>query len=1293
MKRKHRLFSGVLAGFLLLGVIPATGFGAEASPEIWPGYPGVDQLPAIDTIPDPFKFFDAKDDPSGDGYVSSPDEWTARRDEIKDLVQHYWLGYRWPTQPESVVGATYVADEPNTISLGFDFPPYFTSTKLNLKDEFDKLSANLLERTVEIRELVPASNPFGAPTLGDVKYTLGPAGDEEDAEALAIEAWNDGYYVAYSSFGAPSYAVLKDYTGPLSAPPATTKPVTYNTITVTNPDSGAEASFNVRVNMPTPEQIAANWGASDAKVPVVIDIGGAISQIGTLNEQGYGDIQFTPTDIYPDDSNANDGINRDGVYTKLYPYDKDVYEYASGALMAWSWAASQIVSALEQPAKNSDETWGDQLGIDPTKSLVTGHSRYGKSALFAGAFDDRISIVFPSESGGSGIQSYRYKVEGKIFGFNTSTYPEADRVYGKTEIPTVTYGQGTSWMPENAAAFLNKDNRFPFDADDIIALVAPRPFIATTGIHMHWLGNEGSVASVQAASEVYKYIGKDNAEQTNIAMLARQSNHAVYNRDLPFIIAIMDREFKQLGDTTLHVKDLFPTGDGSLNSMSYPAHDYNGISDFNSYPFDVNSSYLPWSGPNEYTLWTAQETFLVGHEVTIAAHSDAPDAKLYLPNGTEIAAVAHNGEQFTFRLTADQAQYGRYELRSVGSDKENKSVFFSAISLSDALRHATSKGDEGEENRLIGFGSRLTNNEADPPEVYIDGKRTSMNFTPSRFVNEETGLLEYGVLFHDSLFTRIANEGWDPSKTFDIRNLKFVAIPGYTFEVSFGNIYASANNSGKDGAAQFTQPISWNVERYNNGPASDNWPVIPDTKAEKDVLAEGGGTVARPEAPAPKATAFNAQIVGTKVQSNGDKTDVIIEFDTALDTREFGFGFDVADKWDTTWSDDGKQVTLALDKDKFPAGTDANLIIFRLKDTDGNMIPGPLSLSLVLPGPVPSNPGPTTPSTIDSTPIVSTNGELALPAGRPGQVSLGDEVTIDIPADATVKQLQISIRKVTDTQELLTDDEVLASPVYDIVNNPAGNFNKPVKLTFAFDPSSLTGDRQPAVYSYDETNKTWVRVDGGVIVGNRIAVEVDHVAKFAVLAVEPDDDQPSNGEPGMPTAFSDIDGHWASAGIRQAVSLGIVKGYPDGTFKPNAAVTRAEFTVMLMQALKPQQNGEELTFADAAAIKAWARQAVAQAVQAGLVTGYEDGTFRPDDDITRVEMAAVLAKALKLVPEADAGTGYADDREIPAWAKGTVAAVQEAGLIVGKNGNTFDPVGKTTRAEAVTVLLRMLQQQ
>ena len=819
------------------------------------GYPGIEALPQIDTLPDPFEFFDTKNDPNGDGYVSNVEEWGARREEIKDLVQHYWLGYKWPTRPQDVQG-----------------------------------------------------------TVKSVKNNV----------------------------------------------------VTV-TITITNPDrivdgKAVTASFDATVTLPTDEQLIAAWGSADVQVPFVINMGAGALSAANLNPQGYANVTFSTGAIYPD--STTQPIPRNGVYTDLYPYDKDQYEYASGCLMAQAWACSQIISSMEQPsAEESGKTLGQLVGLDPSRTVVTGHSRWGKAAMFAAAFDERISICIPSEPGGSGIQSHRYKVEGKIFNFNV--YPKADRVYGKTEVHTVSYGQGNSWFPETAAMFVAHDNQLPFDQHEIIALVAPRPFFVVSGIDSHWLGNEGGVASVQAASEVYEYIGQNDIEKNNIAVRVRESNHQFYNRDFVYALAIMDREFKQdSNDRTLHVQDLFPKGTG-LSGMSYPAADYNLVSEFNSYPFDINSSYLPWSSANKYVLWTAQENFLTNHDVTITAHSNAPDVDLYLPDGTtKIDAASHEGEVFTFNVPAAQSIYGRYELRTVGSDKQNRSVFFAAVSLADSLRHGTTKGDEGEENRVLGFSSRLANTKQDPPMVYIGGSATPepMSFTAERTDTvETTALLEYGVLFHDNLFVKYGNDDenpnkWTPDMTFNVKNLKFVTIPDYVFEFSMNNIYASAKagasfwgpgRPGTDGAAKFTTPISWPVEKYNNGPAPI-WPPIPDTLAERAIL-EAGGTVERPEAPAPKETNFKAAVLETVAEQNGDNTEIKIIFSEPLNKGQYGVGINVASKFTTSWNEDGTMMILTIaNSDLTSDANTADILIFRLFDKEGNQLGGPIEASVNL---------------------------------------------------------------------------------------------------------------------------------------------------------------------------------------------------------------------------------------------------------------------------------------------------------------------------------------------------------
>ena len=320
--------------------------------------------------------------------------------------------------------------------------------------------------------------------------------------------------------------------------------------------------------------------------------------------------------------------------------------------------------------------------------------------------------------------------------------------------------------------------------------------------------------------------------------------------------------------------------------------------------------------------------------------------------------------------------------------------------------------------------------------------------------------------------------------------------------------------------------------------------------------------------------------------------------------------------------------------------------------------------------------------------VTSTNGTITIPVGRSGEVRMGDAIKIVIPAGASDEELKITIETVTDTHKLIKEDDLPLSPIYEIMKSAAANFNKDVALTFVFDPTTLTDGQKPSVFFYDESKQVWVEV-GGVVNGNTITASVNHFTKFAVFTVDRETVSAPDGE--QTIDLSDISGHWAEGSIQAAVGAGIVKGYADGTFKPNAAVTRAEFTVMLMNAPKPQATGTERTFTDTAEIGAWARAAVAQAVEAGIVTGYGDGSFRPAATITRAEMAVMIARAADIESDTDAITGFADDGDIPAWAKGAVAAVRQAGILQGRSGGQFAPDAAVTRAEAVAAIVNMIQ--
>ncbi len=208
---------------------------------------------------------------------------------------------------------------------------------------------------------------------------------------------------------------------------------------------------------------------------------------------------------------------------------------------------------------------------------------------------------------------------------------------------------------------------------------------------------------------------------------------------------------------------------------------------------------------------------------------------------------------------------------------------------------------------------------------------------------------------------------------------------------------------------------------------------------------------------------------------------------------------------------------------------------------------------------------------------------------------------------------------------------------------------------------------------------------------------------------DPSDSRPDNAEPGdaelddaehtpaesacaMPSAFTDITGHWGESFIIEASCQAIVQGYPDGRFGPDRLVTRAEFTVMLTGLFPDERASIPLTFSDLAGTTHWAKQAIAQATASGIVFGYPDGSFRPEATITRAEMAVMITRALGLPTDVYLSTAFADDARIPAWAKNAVASIHQLGIVIGRGDNRFVPDGAATRAEAALMLLRTYQE-
>lgn len=178
--------------------------------------------------------------------------------------------------------------------------------------------------------------------------------------------------------------------------------------------------------------------------------------------------------------------------------------------------------------------------------------------------------------------------------------------------------------------------------------------------------------------------------------------------------------------------------------------------------------------------------------------------------------------------------------------------------------------------------------------------------------------------------------------------------------------------------------------------------------------------------------------------------------------------------------------------------------------------------------------------------------------------------------------------------------------------------------------------------------------------------------------------------------FTDI----ADSGYREYISLGqaagIINGYPDGTYRPNNPVTRAQYVTMLYNMCgKPDASGYEVNFNDTNTISASYMDAVKWGVAMGVINGYGDNTFRPNKNISRAEMAAFSYRLIKLVvggeptDELKADCSFKDSASIPNVHREAVNVCANLGIIQGFSDGNFRPNATANRGQAATILVRV----
>ncbi|MEQ8176588.1 MAG: S-layer homology domain-containing protein, partial [Syntrophomonadaceae bacterium] len=198
---------------------------------------------------------------------------------------------------------------------------------------------------------------------------------------------------------------------------------------------------------------------------------------------------------------------------------------------------------------------------------------------------------------------------------------------------------------------------------------------------------------------------------------------------------------------------------------------------------------------------------------------------------------------------------------------------------------------------------------------------------------------------------------------------------------------------------------------------------------------------------------------------------------------------------------------------------------------------------------------------------------------------------------------------------------------------------------------------------------------GGTVVAPQTKNETVETQK------EPEVKTPAESEP------VDLAGHWAHDCIMALLAHGHIKGYPDGTIRPEQEITRAEAAVLLVNILGLQEyqlTGTASPYSDE--LPEWARRAILILSEKGIMTGYPDGTFGADRSITRAEMCVALMHCFPEFKCTGEAPTFADQDSIPEWALPFIQAAAFNKIVAGYPDNTFQPQGWIKRGEVFAII-------
>ncbi|ASS87136.1 S-layer homology domain-containing protein [Geobacillus stearothermophilus] len=312
--------------------------------------------------------------------------------------------------------------------------------------------------------------------------------------------------------------------------------------------------------------------------------------------------------------------------------------------------------------------------------------------------------------------------------------------------------------------------------------------------------------------------------------------------------------------------------------------------------------------------------------------------------------------------------------------------------------------------------------------------------------------------------------------------------------------------------------------------------------------------------------------------------------------------------------------------------------------------------------------------------VVANNAELLLPADVLRNLSVKTSLKIAVSqTNSKSMNLPVTLKG----QKVVSD--VFDFTLYTDGKIASAHFSQPVTVSVPL-TQNIGDSKKAAAYYLNETNKQWEYV-GGKLLNGKWVFKTNHFSKYAVI---------ENNK-----TFNDIQGKeydWVREYIESLASRTIIKGKSEDVFAPNANITRAQFAVLLARALQLPKQEYQGVFSDVPKSVDWAALEIEAASRAGIIKG-SNGKFRPYENITREQMAAMIIRAIEyknkaLLDHINPTIPFADKDQIDSYAKEYVGFAWKLEIINGTtvDGKTvFAPKDNATRAQAAKMLYKLLE--